>query len=205
MWKCVINTKDLKTYESVDDNLQVCIEARQNNSFWEIYKTYRSNNLTFTEEYEANNIEEARDIINKMKNDVVDEKTLKKIDYLRKNLVVKVKRVFKEDNVEKWKFSVGSEKFENIIIIRYSEKDIEMDIIANERLKFIESEILDEIYRILGMNDFGSEVIQNIYFFSKKSSFFNDYEEKGMMNRIEVGFKYESEDDDEPNYFETDN
>ena len=201
MWKCVIDTKELKTYESNDENLQICIEARQNNSFWEIYKTYRSKTLTFTEEYEANSAEEAKDIIKRMKNDVVDERTLKKIDLLRKNLVIKVKRVFKEDNVEKWKFSVGSEKFENIIIIRYGLKDIEMDIIVNEKLKFIESEILDEIYRILGMADFTTEVVQNIYFFSKKSSFFNDVEDKGIMNRIEVGFKYESEED-EPDYFD---
>ena len=203
MWKCVINTDDLKTYESNDKNLKMCIEARQNNSFWEIYKTYRSDNLTFTEEYEANNSEEAKDIIKKMKSDIVDETTLKKIDTLRKNLTLKVKRVFKEDNVEKWKFSVNSEKFENIVIIRYANKEIEMDIIANERLKFIETELLDEIYRILGMNDFGNEVIQNIYFFSKKSSFFNDSEDKGLMNRIEIGFKYESEED-EQDYFDTD-
>ncbi len=203
MWKCVINTDELKTYESNDKNLKMCIEARQNNSFWEIYKTYRSENLTFTEEYEANNTEEAKDIIKKMKSDIVDETTLKKIDTLRKNLTLKVKRVFKEDNVEKWKFSVNSEKFENIIIIRYASKEIEMDIIANERLKFIETELLDEIYRILGMNDFGNEVIQNIYFFSKKSSFFNDSEDKGLMNRIEIGFKYESEEDDQ-DYFDTD-
>ncbi|MFW5852756.1 MAG: hypothetical protein ACOCUR_01890 [Nanoarchaeota archaeon] len=198
----MIDNKDLKTYECNDKDLQVCIEARQNNSFWEIYKTYRSESLTFTEEYEATNSEEAKDIIKRMKNEVVDQKTLKRIDNLRKNLAMKMKRVFKEENVEKWKFSINSEKFENIIIIRYG-KEIEMDIIANEKLKFIETEILDEIYRILGMADFNSEVVQNIYFFSKRSSFFNDAEDRGLLNRIEVGFKFES-DGDEPSYFDSD-
>ncbi len=202
MWKCVVDSSDLKTYELSKDNLQVCIEARQNDSFWEIYKTYRSTELTFTEEYEASSHEEARDIIRKMKSEVIDEKTLKRIDQVRKNLDIKVKRVYKEENVEKWKFSINSEKYENAIIIRYSEKDIEMDIIANERFKFIETELLDDLFRILGMSDFGTDVIQNIYFFSKKSSFFNDSDEKAMLNRIEVGFRFESENDF--SYFDAD-
>ena len=86
------------------------------------------------------------------------------------------------------------------MIVRYSEKDIEMDIIANEKFKFIETELLDEVFRILGMSDFGTDVIQNIYFFSKKSSFYNDSDEKAMLSRIEVGFRFESEDDF--NYFD---
>ncbi|MFP4189812.1 MAG: hypothetical protein ACLFSL_02115 [Candidatus Woesearchaeota archaeon] len=203
MWKCVVDSSDLKTYELSKDNLQVCIEARQNDSFWEIYKTYRSTDLTFTEEYEASSHEEANDIIGKMKNEIIDERTLKRIDQVRKNLEIKVKRTYKEENVEKWKFAINSDKYENAVIIRYSDKDIEMDIIANERFKFIETELLDEVFRILGMSDFGTDVIQNIYFFSKKSSFFNDADEKAMLNRIEVGFRFESENDFN-NYFDPD-
>ena len=202
MWKCVVDSSDLKTFELSKDNLQVCIEARQNDSFWEIYKTYRSTDLTFTEEYEASSPEEAKDIITKMKNEVVDERTLKNIDQVRKNLEIKVKRVYKEENVEKWKFSVNSDKYENTAIIRYSAKDIEMDIIAHEKFKFIETDLLDEVFRILGMSDFGMDVIQNIYFFSKKSSFFNDSDENALLNRIEVGFKFESDGD--YNYFDSD-
>ncbi|MFW6230472.1 MAG: hypothetical protein ACOC32_00420 [Nanoarchaeota archaeon] len=197
MWKCVIDTKDLKTYECTNNDLQVCIEARQNNSFWEIYKTYRAQNLTFTEEYEATNNEEATDIIKKMKTEIIDASTLEKIDKVRKNLAIKVKRVFKEHGVEKWKFSVNSEKFSNIVIIRYGKKEIEMDIIAHEQFRFIETEILDELFRILGLNDFELDIVQNVYFFSKKSSFFNDAESDTLMNRIEVGFNFESEGDDD--------
>ncbi len=195
MWKCVVDSHDLKTYENSGDDLQVCIEARKNSSFWEIYKTYRSESVTFTEEYEAKSNDEANRIIRKMKNDVIDKKTLKDIDTIRKNLNLKVKRVFKEDNVEKWKFAVNSEDFENNVTVRYADGEITMDIIANEKLRFIESEIVDEVFRVLGMSDFNEDVIQNIYFFTKRSSFYNDADEKALLNKIEVGFKFESDDD----------
>jgi hypothetical protein len=202
MWKCVVDSKDLKTYECTNDDLQVCIEARQNNTFWEIYKTYRANTLTFTEEYEASSSDEANSIINRMKNEILDSTALKRMDYVRKNMIIKVKRIFKEENVEKWKFSVNSEKYNNIVILRYSSKDIEMDVVAHEQLKFVETEILDELFRILGLTDFNAEVIQNIYFYTKKSSFFNDAEDAGALNRIEVGFNFESESDDTTYYDE---
>ena len=196
MWKSVVDTDELKTFECNKSGLQVCIEARSNKHFWEIYKTYRSQNITFTEEYEATSNEEAKRIISRMKSEIIDKKMVDKIDYLRKNLQINVRRVFKNDNVEKWKFSVNSDHYTNVAIIRYGIKDVEMDIIADEQYRFIETELLDELFRVLGMNDFAKEVIQNIYFFSKKSSFYNDIDEKELLNKIEVGFRFETESDD---------
>lgn len=195
MWKCVIDSNELKTYECKTKKLQVCIEARNSNNFWEIYKTYHSDKLTFTEEFEATSSDEADKIIAKIKKDILDEAALKDMDSLRKNLVVNIKRLYKEGDVEKWQFSVNNAKADNIIIARYSIKVIELDIITSEEYKFVESELLDEISKILGLEDFENEIVQNIYFFSKRSSFYNESNPKDTIGKIEVGFNIESDKD----------
>lgn len=195
MWKCLVNTKELITYEKRKGNMKIRIEARFSDNMWEIYKTYHSitGDITFTEEYEANDRKKAQIIISKIKKEVLDEKKIKNIQNLRKNLLLNVRRIYKEQNVEKWCFSINNEDESNYVIIRFSD-DVEMDILVDEKFKYIETEILDEINKILGLDDMNYDLVQNIFFFSKKSGFYTcEDSEKGVKGKIELGLEFNEE------------
>jgi hypothetical protein len=195
MWKCLVDSNELITYEKIKSNMKVRIEARYSDSLWEIYKTYHSvsGDVSFTEEYEAPNRKKALGIISKIKKEVLDEKKIKSIESLRKNLVINVKRNYKELNVEKWAFAVNDEEYNNYVIVRYSD-DIEMDVLADEKFKYIETEIIEELNRILGLNDFGKDIIQNIFFFSKKSGFYTcDESTPDVGGKIELDLEFQKD------------
>jgi hypothetical protein len=196
MWKCLIDTKELITYEKLKGNLKVRIEARYSDNLWEIYKTYHSlsSSLSFVEEYEAQDRKNALTIISKIKQEVLDEGKIKKIQSLKENIQLKLKRQFKEQNVEKWSFSLGDSDYINFIYIRYA-NPIEIDIMADEKYKYLENEIIDEINKVLGFDEITHDMIHNVLFFSKKSSYFTcDDSKKDIIGEIKLGIDF-SEDD----------
>ncbi|MFP4112331.1 MAG: hypothetical protein ACLFPQ_04490 [Candidatus Woesearchaeota archaeon] len=195
MWKCLVDSEELIAYEKVKSNLMVRIEARLSEKMWEIYKTYHSmtGKLNFTEEYEANDRKNAVQIITKIKKEILDEDKIKKIQALKKNLSIKIKRLYKEQNVEKWSFSINDEDYSNFIIVRYS-TDIEMDILSDERYKYVETEILDEINKVLGINEFETDIVQNIFFFSKKSAFYTCDDNNDSLGKVELGLEFSKEE-----------
>jgi hypothetical protein len=195
MWKCLVDSEELIAYEKIKSNLKVRIEARLSEKMWEIYKTYHSvsGKLNFTEEYEADNRKKAVQIISKIKKEVLDEDRIRKIQDLRKNLSIKVKRLYKEQNVEKWAFSINDDEYSNFVIVRYS-TDIEMDILADERYKYVETEILDEVNKVLGINEFETDIVQNVFFFSKKSAFYTCDDNNDPLGKVELGLEFSKEE-----------
>ncbi len=195
MWSLLVDDNELIMLENIEHSMKIRIEARFNNQNWEIYKTYHSvdGKISFTEEYECRTKKEAKEIINKIKLEILTEEEINDIKQTSKDLTLSIRRVYKDSKFEKWSFSINKSDFNNYILVRYSDK-LEMDIIANEKYKYFEVEILDEINKILGVNDFDTDLVQNMFFFSKKSAFYTNAKEEDNLEKIEIGIDFNNDE-----------
>ena len=170
-WKKIINHPDVLTYERKTKEFNVRVECRKEEEVWIIFKTYYYKDINYTEEFSAYNQEELNMLLNQLMKEPL--LTIPQIKEKKKNLLknpkISIKRSYKEDNIEKWLFSVDDEPYVNFFIIR--DYDVfEMDLVINEKYSQYEKKILESINNILSVNSLDVDVKQNIYYFRKKSN-----------------------------------
>lgn len=169
-WKKLLQDSDTISYVKDSGEYKVIIEARQYEDGWEIVKKYLGSGVNFAETYSAQSSHELKRILKRLRS----ERDLSRADikdiaaFKKKQLRVLVKRGWKEQNVEKWFFSIG-EDYSNHIVIRYG-RDIDVDIVMEEQLKYIEDRLLVKLFDVLGLGDLEEGVNQTVYYFSKKTS-----------------------------------
>ncbi len=192
VWKKLTETEDLLSIEKETPyKSRVRIEARCSKGYWQVFKTYfNEREVSFTEEYTTETKPEAMNIITVLKKEKdlmpSEIKYIKKI--LRKKLSLKIERVYKEYEVEKWNFSVNDDSAVNFATIRYCEH-IDIDIVMHEKYRFIERKVLEELINVLGLKEFGLDINKNVYFFTKKTFYKSKPKRNGLVvSKIQMDF-----------------
>lgn len=178
-WKKLLQTNDLIAYEKVCKGKKVRLEARFENSRWRIYKTYNFDNkendsITHVQEYIAFSLDETQTLID----DLILEKDIELSDLPEVNTFsIDLKRIYKEEFVEKWKFRLDDSIIDNFIIVRYDET-ICLDIILHDKYNCVEKKLLEKIIENLGLKDISQKIQYDFFYFKKHSAKRRIYREK---------------------------
>jgi hypothetical protein len=167
---------------------------------WDIYKVYYDGKgLNYVEEYSAEDRDKALYLINKLK----DKKqlTIKEIKQIKslenKSLFLEFKRIYKEEYIEKWDFSLDKSIKNNFVLVKFDEK-IRLDIVVHEKYKILENHIIQKIVEILGLKELVCEIIWNIYYFTyNQSDKIKNSQNKGIEGNIifgKIGFGFSNKD-----------
>lgn len=193
-WLEIEHSNEIICYENNQNELNCRIEARLNQKkSWNIFKTYfDKKEFNFVEEYFADNSEEAIKIIDNLKKE--ESLSIKEIKSIQeeKNKVptIKIQRMFKELDSEKWSIKINSEPIHNFFVINF-EDQIYIDIIVFEKFKIFEDKIVKEIIETLNLEKFDIPTNTNIFYFTKRKQILKEKESQPqvMIGKIEMGFK----------------
>lgn len=168
-WKKLIHDSETISYVKEVGEYRIILEARHYDDGWEIVKKYLGAGINFAETYTAQSFEEVRRVLKHLRQEKdLSRSEIKDISrFKKKSPKVHVKRGWKEQNVEKWHFSI-SDNYANYVIIRYG-KELCIDVVMEEQLKYIEDKILARLYEVLGVHNEPFSIQQNVYYFSKKT------------------------------------
>ena len=192
-WKKVAESSDLIILEKSLKNYKLKIEARKNEEVWEIFKTKvngESSNLI--SEFTLDNKREVKELINKLKRD--EFRGLKNKNSKKGELGISLKRVFKEEFVEKWFFHIRNSKSKSFILIRF-DKEICVDLVLDEKYRPYEKKILPEIEDKLGLRDLGETINYDIYYF-KKQNFLRSSNSAGDYNVDVFSIDFDNQGED---------
>ncbi len=187
-WKKLLDTKELIAYEKSTKISKVRIEARYKKCRWRIYKTYNFKDngewVSHVKEYIATSLDEAKDLVTELKKekDVLLE-DVNTTGVMRLDL----KRCYKEDFVEKWKFTIDDFNYDNFVIIRY-DSEVKMDIVLHDRYNDIEKQILEKLISTLGLKDVSNKIRYDFFYFKKHSAkrrIYQKLEDKELVAQFE--------------------
>ena len=191
-WKMIANTTDLMSYELSTKEMQIRIEARKtDDETWAIFKSFFDDaSLNYTQEYRTATLEEAQKLVAYLQKEILPSKKdlyAQKIQQAKKAMV-KIKRHFKDYNVEKWSFAVNDDAYENVVYVRDAEVN-DMSIIMHEKHKQIEANVLHELKSILGLDTSELDIRQELYYYTTKSDDFQKNKKFGLfLGNVEMGF-----------------
>lgn len=183
-WKKIAENQDIISYEKAFNGVLVRIEARKTmNDVWAIFKTYCDDaGLVYTEEYHAGTRDQALQLVYSMQKEKVlsrKEVQQRRLQQARKT-IVKVKRLFKDYNVEKWSFAVANEAYQNVVYVRDADVS-DVSIILHEKYKPIEANILQELRAILGFDTTDFDVRQEVFYYSTKNDSYQKSAKFGLF------------------------
>ncbi len=186
-WKKLISDSETISYVKNVGDYRIIIEARQFDEGWEIVKKYLGAGLNFVETYSAHSPAELRSLLKHLRSERdLSRNEIKDISrFKKKTLKVLVRRGWKERTVEKWFFGIN-DNFSNYVVIRYG-KELDVDIVMEEQLKYIEDKVITKLYEVLGISDTEQPINQAVYYFTKKT---NAYLETDIGD-YEFSFYYE--------------
>jgi len=176
VWKKIAESEDLIVFERQLKNYKLKIEARKNKNRWEVFKTKVSKNSSnLISEHTLKNKKQALQMINKLKTD----KNIKTL--VRKKVKVSLKRVIKEDYVEKWVFYINKDQEKNFLIVKFDTK-IKADLVVHEKYQKNEDDIINQVEDELGLRELGEECIFDIYYFKKYRA------KRNKKNPVEINY-----------------
>ena len=165
-WKKLLEASDVIAYEKATDAGTVRIEARLKRDRWRIYKTQSrtDKDTTQVKEYIASSLEEAKELVS----DLRQEEEFGFHDNLMP-LSIDMKRCYKEEYVEKWKFSIDNFSEDNFVIVRF-DAEIKLDIVLHDRYNILERELLNKLIEVLGLRDMSDKICYDFFYFRKHSA-----------------------------------
>jgi len=169
-WKKLLESEDLIAYEKSSKATKVRIEARLKDRRWRVYKTHNFLDhgewTSHVKEYIAASIAEAKDLLSELKNE--KDVSMHDVGFLTLPKL-EMKRCFKEDFVEKWKFCIDDFNFDNFVVVRY-EDEVRMDIVLHDRYNAFERQILERIISSLGLKEMSNKIRYDFFYFKKHSA-----------------------------------
>ncbi len=190
-WKKLLHSRETLSFEKVKDDVKVILEARRVDEGWQVVKKYLSEGINFAEQYYVESADELKRVLLYLKNE--KDLSLQEINninkFKEKNIKLDVRRGYKENNVEKWYFSLGDQS-SNFFVIRYNDV-VEIDIVMNEKYKYIEEKLIIKLMNFLGLDDSDAHINQNIFYYTKKSNYYleNDYD--SVMQDVNLSYEEE--------------
>jgi len=197
-WKKIAENDDLLSYERAQNGVLARIEARKTfNDVWTIFKTYCSETaLAYTEEYHAETRVQALQLIASIQRErLLSQKEVQQKRLAQaKRMGLKVKRIFKDYNVEKWHFAVANEQYQNVVYVRDGDVN-DVSIILHEKYKPVEGSILQELRTVLGFETSDIDVRQEVYYYSTKNESYQKSAKFGMFfGNMEIGNEMKDEE-----------
>ena len=186
MWKKTAESDELIVFEKQLKQHKLKIEARKNNSGWEVFKTkVRGNNADLISEHLLDNKNQVVKLIDRLKKE-------KKNIPIQKGIHISLKRVYKEEFIEKWFFKINNEEFKNFLLIKFDD-DIKVDVVMHEKYTTSEKSIMEHVENNLGLEELGDSIQYDVFYYKQ-----HKYESKKDYNinylDIEVGFGDDSEE-----------
>jgi hypothetical protein len=180
-WKKIVSNTDTISYVKQKAEHSIIIEARHYDTGWEIVKKYVGEEVNFTEQYSASSMEELKGLLKKLQNErELTSTEIKNISqFKKKQLKLDLKRLYQERNVEKWTFAYNN-TYNNQVIIHYG-KMIMVDIMMEERLKYIEEKIVMKLFEAFGLDETDRDTELTIFYYSKKTNYFFESEEEEIV------------------------
>lgn len=193
MWKKLLDTKDLIAYEKSLKNAKIRLEARLKNNRWRVYKTYNpvvrdidaKESISQVKEYIAASRDEAQLLLNDLQHE--DDSVSVKSNLGMKMLKLDMRRCYKEEFVEKWKFTIDDFSEDNFVVARF-DAEIKLDVILHERYNPLEKQILEKLISSLGLKEISNRIKYDFYYFKRHSAKCRVYEKPGdkeMLARLE--------------------
>jgi hypothetical protein len=177
VWKKLLDNKELIAYEKSTRKARIRIEARFKNQRWRIYKTYNfkkgEERVSHVKEYIATTTEEARQLLTELRKE--DELQLK--DIRKQKLDLGLRRCYKEDYVEKWKFTIDNFSQDNFVFLRFEEQ-VKLDIVLHENYNHLERAILEKLIYALGLKDMSNKIRYDFFYFKRHSAKRRVYKEE---------------------------
>lgn len=190
MWKKIAESTDLISFEKRAKSLTTRLEARLNSdNTWVIFKKYfNEEGISYTEEYHARNRDEAHYLIDALKDKVLDRSQVEKARLSqKKGIKVRVRRSFKEFNMEKWELSVDGDEYQNFCYLIFEDK-ISLDIVIHAKYKIWESQIIQELISILGLSNPDYDLVASVMFYQESyKKTLKGRKTELFMGRIEMG------------------
>jgi hypothetical protein len=180
-WKKLVSNTDTISFVKNKDEYSIIIEARHYDTGWEIVKKYVGDEINFTEQYSAGSSDELKHLLGRLKQErelsTTEIKSLSQ--FKKKQLKLDLKRVYQERNVEKWQFALNG-AFNNQVTIHHG-KSIMVDVIMEERLKYIEDKVVMKLFESFGLDENENDTELTIYYFTKKTNYFFESEEEEVL------------------------
>jgi hypothetical protein len=178
-WKKLIDSRELIVIEGNYKGNRIKIEARLNEkNEWSLYEIrIRGDNSDLIKEF---NFKTRSDVIRTIQR-LLSEKNPLKSNVYRRAPRIELKRLFKEELVEKWGFIIANEKISNFIYIIYGES-IKADVVIHTKYKSLERFILSVIEEKLSLKDFSDEIIYDVFYY--KESNHNHFSNRGTGEAI---------------------
>ncbi len=180
-WKRTVSSADTVSFLKQRSDYSIIIEARHYDTGWEIVRKYVGADINFTEQYSAGSSDELKSLVNRLKNErELSTNEIRTIaQYRKKQLKLDLKRVYQERHIEKWSFAFGN-NFSNHVTIHHG-KTITVDVVMEERLKFIEEKIVMKLFESFGLDDSDQDTEVSIYYYTKKTNYFFENEEEEVV------------------------
>lgn len=190
-WKKIADSKDLVIYEKRHKNHRIKIEARKNpDERWEVFHIQlRGEDSHVLAEYVFPTRQEALKTIAELQAGKKPE-----IRQANKPISISLKRIYKEDFVEKWFFQIDKEEPRNFVLAKFDSK-IYVDVVINEKYRLYENRIITQLEDKLGFGDLADAVRYDIYYYSKSKSIRNYTEHTDDGQPADVEFDFYSEDE----------
>ncbi len=191
MWKLLVNSQEIISFEKRKRNLNIRIEARKNSrNRWEVFKTYNyKNHYNVVKEYKTVNRNDAERLVHQLKEErdlsVPEIMRIKEMEAQPLNL--DMKRVYKEYEVEKWEFTLFKHDERNVVIVRFADA-LMLDLVLHMRYKNVAERVVKEIVKMLGAEELGIDVLQDIFFYEQNVKRATKGEKKMLMGSVEMGF-----------------
>ncbi|MFT4310953.1 MAG: hypothetical protein ACMXYC_04965 [Candidatus Woesearchaeota archaeon] len=171
-WKTTTQTADLLMYEKQTKSFNTRLEARLDHETWLVFRTfYNQKGLNLTEHFEAQTREHAQQLIDGLMQEKQPtlSSLMQKMINRAKRAEVKIKRSYKEYNVEKWFFHINTDAPHNMVVLRFHD-EIEIDFVIYEAYKQHEKKIVDAILQVLGIDDSDEDLRITCYYFNKTTT-----------------------------------
>lgn len=182
-------------YSKQNKNYEIRIEARKEDSKWNIYKTIKQNKDILVNDYVVDNYNEAKKVIAKIKKEELTNKEIFELFKLKndENNFFRLYRNFFTQDIEKWDiYSKDKKEYYGFIYCRYSDTTF-IDVNLISKFKYIEKDILEEIQKILSIKLENSIEI-NIFYFDKMK---NEYKEATNYELLLDKMNFVLDDNDE--------
>lgn len=170
-WNVVSKLPDLLSFRRNGRELNTRIEARKNkDGSWDVFRSYHNDDdFNFVEEFSASSREKAVKLIELLKKEGSPSK--KQIEHLKlrehKKVKVELKRCFREIETEKWFFQVDDKGFENFFLLFRLDINY-IDVILSDKYKKNEKTIIDQILKVMGLEEGKEEVKIEVFYVSSR-------------------------------------
>lgn len=180
-WKKLVANPDTMSFVKNRREYSIIIEARHYDTGWEIVRRYVGEDVNFTEQYSAGTSQEAGHLIKRLKGErelsTAEIKTI--TQYRKKAVKLDLKRVYQERHVEKWSFAFAN-TFNNFATV-HNGRTINIDIVMEERLKYLEEKIVMKLFESFGLDETDQDTEVSIFYYTKKTKYFFENEEEEIV------------------------